>query len=94
MNTTAIMENILFNTEVRKKRKNWWRFFMFFSSYYEREDLSLKEKLYTFWYNLERTGLTTKGESEFGARMSAINPSGYKNLENQFKKDYWEYINN
>jgi len=81
------MENILYNKQVRNKKKSFFNSFTFFP-YYEMEKISFKEKIYTFLYNLERTGLTTKGELDWAERMMKIDYSRYSELEKQFKEDY------
>lgn len=85
-------ENILFNDRVRKKNKSFWDIFTF-SYYYENEKISLKEKAYTFLYNMQRTGMTTKGEMDWSLRMSQIDYGGWKKLEEQFNEDYKDFLN-
>lgn len=85
-------ENILLIDRVRKKNKSFWDLFNP-SWYYESEKISLKEKVYTFYYNLERTGLTTKGEMDWSMRMMQIDYEEWKKIEIQFKEDYKNFIN-
>jgi hypothetical protein len=84
-------ENILFIDRVRRKRKSFW-YFLSFRWYYEDEKISLKEKIYTLHYNMNRTGYTTQGETDWSIRMMDVDYKTYKEIENQFKKDYIEYL--
>lgn len=84
--------NYLTVERVRRKRKSFWDIFALYPNYYEKENISLKEKIYTFYYNMEQTGVTTKGESDWSIRTENINPVQWKYYEELFKKDYWEFI--
>ena len=86
------MANILLIDRVRRKNKSFWDYFTV-SWYYESENISLKEKVYTFYYNMRRTGVTTKGEVDWSMRMRELDFDGWKKLELEFNKDYQEFIN-
>lgn len=82
--------NILFTDRVRKKKKSFWNSFTF-SPYYESEKISFKEKVYTFLYNLKRTGLTTKGELDWADRMMQVDYGKWSELSKQFDEDYKQF---
>ena len=86
------MANILLIDRVRRKNKSFWDYFTV-SWYYESEKISLKEKVYTFYYNMRRTGVTTKGEVDWSMRMRELDFDGWKKMELEFNKDYQEFIN-
>ena len=86
------MANILLIDRVRRKNKSFWDYFTV-SWYYESENISLKEKVYTFYYNMRRTGVTTKGEVDWSMRMRELDFDGWKKMELEFNKDYQEFIN-
>lgn len=88
----ATSDNILFIDRVRKKIKSFWHHFTF-SVYYESEKISLKEKVYTFLYNMQRTGFTTKGELDWSIRMMEIDHDAWKAMEKSFNKDYRQFLN-
>jgi len=81
------MSNILQNKKVRSKRKKWWSG----RPYYEMEDVSFKEKVYTFHYNMETTGLTTLGESQWCKRMMEMDISRWSKNHDMFKEDFIKY---
>lgn len=80
--------NILFNDKVRSKRKS----FFGCKPYYENDKISQKEKVYTFLYNMERTGLTTQGELDWSERMMKTDINLWLDLEESFRADYREYL--
>jgi len=81
--------NILFNKQTRNRNRGLWNFF---NLYYERDNLSLKEKYYTFQYNLDRTNLTTKGESTYFINMvDVVGSDIMKQLREEYRKDFIEY---
>jgi hypothetical protein len=84
--------NILFNPRVRKKRKHFLNS-LFFAPYYKSEKYSLKEKLYTFHYNMHKTGLTTNGELQWAERLMKLDFDAYEKISDQFKYDYIQFIN-
>lgn len=86
------MENILYRENIRNKRRKWYYFFMFFSTYYQRENIPLKEKLYTYWYNCNRTGFETQGEGNYFLEIYRADKSYYDNLKSKFDKDYVEFL--
>ena len=86
-------KNILFDKKVRRKKKIILDYFIFSKPFYERESISLKHKIYTILYNIEVTGYTTKGETDWHIRTSEINPLAVDVIETEFKKDYREFIN-
>lgn len=83
--------NILFNERTRRKNKSFWDHFSL-TWYYEKENIPFKEKVYTFHYNLQRTGLTTKGELDWSIRMMELDFDGWKRMETEFKNDYREFL--
>jgi len=85
------MKNILFTKRVRRKRKSFWSFFWFIR-YYQSEKITLKEKIYTMLYNMERTGLTTKGEIDWTEGIMDMYLQEYNEIAAQFKKDYLEFL--
>lgn len=91
IDTERTMQNILFDKKVRGKSKGkWWKTMYF---YYEDENISFKEKLYTYLYNQKKTGLTTQGEIEWYFRMYEANHSTLLELEKEFNTDYASYLN-
>lgn len=84
------MENILFLKRVRSKKKYFWKSELF-NPYFEMEKISFKEKVYTFLYNLEKTGLTTQRELDWSERMMRIDYSLWQNLTEKFDNDYKEF---
>lgn len=84
------MKNLLFKKRVRVKKKSLFNIFMFYP-YYENEKISLKEKLYTLWYNLNRYGKTTKGECDWSLRIMDIDYDLYEKIKKEFELDYIEY---
>lgn len=52
-------ENILYDKKARSKFTNLLNFFTF-RSYYELDSMPLKEKMYKFWYNMEKQDLLQK----------------------------------
>lgn len=88
-------ENILYNPRVRTKTKRgFWKRLFDSKPYYELEEITLKEKIYTYHFILQTTGFTTKGEASFMARMDVINSEVVKEIEDEFKKDFMEYSQN
>lgn len=85
--------NILYDKKVRNKGYNLIRI-LFGKPYYERENIGLKHKLYTFFYNMKQTGWTTQGEGNWGAMISQLDPAKYEEIKNEFEKDYIEYLLN
>jgi len=81
-------DNILFNPRVRSKSKHWIQF----RPYYQNEKISLKERLYTLWYVLERTGYTTQGECKWEMRMRELMNDKVNELFLDFQKDYKELL--
>jgi len=85
--------NILYDKKVRSKRKKWWYIFAWSWTYTQSEKISLKEKLYTYWYNLEKNGHSTVGEHDWYVRMEKMNTEQFMHeMEYQFKVDYRWYI--
>ncbi len=82
--------NLLFDKKVRNKKKSWYNSFIF-RPYYESEKITLKEKIYTFYYNLEKTGYTTKGESDWSLRMVSLDYKIWDTIEKEFKKDFIDF---
>ena len=83
-------DNLLYKKEYRTKKVsflNWLKW----KAYYELEEMPIKQKFYIFKINMELTGFTTQGESTF---FLGIDTNLYESLNNEFKKDYLEYIQN
>ena len=83
--------NILFNPRTRKETKFWYHL-PFWFPYYELESISLKEKIYTMRYRLEKYGYYTQGEHKWVERIMKLDYEVYREIDEQFKKDYIEYL--
>lgn len=84
-------ENILFNAAVRSKKKkgmHWWSLFF----YYELDSISFKEKLYTYYFNLYKTGYTTVGETRWFEMQLNVCPSLVAEIDREFNKDYEDFL--
>lgn len=84
--------NILQIDRVRRKRKfPWWKFK---GPYYESEEISYKEKVYTFLYNCLKNGETTQGELDWANRIMAYDIVMWNSIKAKFDRDYSNYIKN
>lgn len=84
------MKNILYTARVRRKTKFFWDA-LISRPYYQSEKISFKEKVYTFLYNLERTGVTTKGELDWADRMMRLDIGSWNELCFHFENNYREF---
>lgn len=82
--------NLLLVPRVRRKRKSFWSIFS--CPYYESEKISFKEKVYTFLYCMNKSGYTTQGEGRWSLRMMDIDRELWRFTEEEFKKDYSEFL--
>lgn len=87
------MKNILFEKRTRKKFKTWKQLRPLFTKpYYELDEIPLKEKCYTFFYWMEKTGYTTQGEIDWSKRMMKLDFNMWDTMEKLFKSDYKDYL--
>lgn len=87
------MSNILYDKKVRSKFTNLFNF-LTFNDYYQLDNIPLKQKLYMFWYNMEKKGYTTEGESDFVLNIDCKYPELYRSIRAEYDKDFIEYSQN
>ena len=76
-------ENILYKKEIRNPK----------SLYYEKDSLSLKEKMYSFLYRLYTSNITN-GERWWYDKLEITYGSSYVKYYRSFDKDYIEFSDN